>query len=321
MIRIAMAASVAFISCGTVAAAYPERPITLIVPFSAGGPTDVVARNIAVAMGKDLGQTVVVENRPSTGGIVGSEAVVNARPDGYTLLIHNIGMSTLKALSKDLKFDPQRDFKFVGQIVDVPMTLVGSPKLPPKTFADLRGYLKDHQKTINLSNAGIGTASHLCGLMLMNQLGLALTTVPYKGAAPAMTDLQGSQVDLLCDQVTTTVQPIMGGRVQAYGTTTQARLAVLPDLATLSEQGLDNFEVTVWHGLYAPKDTPAAVQERLSQSLQSALKDANFRASMEKLGAVPVSEKQATPGGLEQRLREQTATWAPLIERSKAYLD
>lgn len=320
MIRKMFAMGLMSLSAVAVAQDFPNRPVTLIVPFSAGGPTDVVARQLAAAMGRNLGQTVIVDNRPSSGGIVGAEAVLRAAPDGYTLLIHNIGMSTLKALSPEIKFDPRHDFSYIGEVVDVPMTLVGRKDLPPDSFSGLVEYLRANQKQINLSNAGIGTASHLCGLLLMSRLNLALTTIPYKGAAPAMTDLQGGQVDLLCDQITTTLQPILGNRVRAYGSTTSARLQALPALPTLAEQGLDKFEVTVWHGVYAPKNVPGPVVERLDRALQAALADPAFVESMKNMGAAPVSAARATPKGLQAKLEEQVSIWAPLIQRSQALL-
>ena len=303
------------------AQAFPQRPVTLVVPFSAGGPTDVVARHLALAMGRSLGQPVVVENRASTGGIVGTEAVVRAEPNGYTLLIHNIGMSTLAALSRSLRFSPARDFDYVGEVADVPMTLVGKKDLAPSSFRELQAHIAANQKSVNLANAGIGTASHLCGLMLMNRLKTPMTTVPYKGAAPAMTDLQGGQVDLLCDQITTTLQPIQTGRVKAYGTTTRGRLPGLPALPTLGEQGLADFEVTVWHGIYAPKNLPKAVSDRLVNALQEAVADPVFRESMQKLGALPVSRERASPEGLTNQLRSETAKWTPLIKEAEAYID
>jgi tripartite-type tricarboxylate transporter receptor subunit TctC len=303
------------------AQAFPQRPVTLVVPFAAGGPTDVVARHLGIAMGKALGQPVIVENRASTGGIVGTEAVVRAEPNGYTLLIHNIGMSTLTALSKNLRFDPTKDFEYIGQVADVPMILVGKRDLVPTGFAELQAYIALNQKKINIANAGIGTASHLCGLLLMSRLNVPMTTVPYKGAAPAMTDLQGGQVDLLCDQVTTTLQPISSGRVKAYGTTTPNRLQSLPDLATLKEQGFADFEVSVWHGIYAPKKTPKPVVDRLVKALQDGLEDPVFKDSMQKLGAIPVSRVRATPEGLENHLKSEMAKWSPLIKQAEAFID
>lgn len=320
MIKLLTTVTLSLVATFAVADTFPSRPITLIVPFSAGGPTDVVARQLSIAMGKDLGQTVVVVNRPSTGGIVGSEAVVRAAPDGYTLLIFNMGMSTLPALAPDLRFDPTKDFSYIGEVVDVPMTLISKKDLTPRNFKELVPYLRTHQKTINLSNAGVGTASHLCGMLLMAQLKLPLTTVSYKGAAPAMVDLQGGQVDLLCDQITTTLQPILTKRVKAYGATTEKRLEKLPSLPTLNEQGLEHFEIKVWHGIYAPKDMPKPVIKRLVTALQSGLKDPDFQESMAKLGAIPVDDARATPEGLAKQLSQQIAQWTPLIEQSKRYL-
>lgn len=303
------------------AQAFPQKPVTLIVPFAAGGPTDVVARHLALAMGKSLGQSVIVENRASTGGIVGAEAVMRAEPNGYTLLVHNIGMSTLPALSRSLRFNPATDFDYIGQVADVPMTLVGRRDLGPSSFQDLQGYIAANQKKINLANAGIGTASHLCGLMLMSRLKMPMTTVPYKGAAPAMIDLQGGQVDLLCDQITTTLQPIATGRVKPYGSTTRVRLPALPELPTLGEVGLAGFEVTVWHGVYAPKHLPKPITDRLVKALQDAVADPAFKDSMQKLGALPVSKEKASPEGLASQLRQEIARWSPLIKQAEAFLD
>lgn len=300
---------------------FPQRPVTLIVPFSAGGPTDVVARHLALSMAKSLGQPVVVENRASSGGIVGTEAVLRSEPNGYTLLIHNIGMSTLPALSRSLRFNPATDLDYIGQVADVPMTLVGKRDLEPTGFKALQQYIGTHQKKINLANAGIGTASHLCGLMLMSRLNLPMTTVPYKGAAPAMADLQGGQVELLCDQITTTLQPIQAGRVKPYGSTTRERLPSLPELPTLSEQGMEGLEVTVWHGVYAPKNLPRPVTEKLVKALQEGLADPVFRESMQKLGALPVSKDKATPDGLGKHLRAEMARWSPVIKQAEAFID
>jgi tripartite-type tricarboxylate transporter receptor subunit TctC len=313
-------AALVMVSSLATANTFPNKPITLIVPFSAGGPTDVVARNLAIAMSKNLNQTVIVENRASAGGIVGSEAVIRAPSDGYTLLIHNIGMSTLPSLSKNLRFDPRKDFSYIGEVVDVPMVLTGKKDLPPNTFQELVPFLKANQKSINLSNAGIGTASHLCGLLLMSRLDLALTSVSYKGAAPAMTDLQGGQVDLLCDQITTTLQPINNNRIKPYGSTTKKRLAALPSVPTLSEQGLTDFEITVWHGIYAPKSVPKAISDKLVTSLKAALNDPTFKENMTKLGAIPVDDERASPQGLAKKLNDQINIWTPVIQKAEVYL-
>ncbi|MDZ4056022.1 MAG: tripartite tricarboxylate transporter substrate-binding protein, partial [Polynucleobacter sp.] len=306
------AATFALASSFAVANTFPNKSITLVVPFSAGGPTDVVARNLAIAMSKNLNQTVIVENKASAGGIVGSEAVIRAPADGHTLLIHNIGMSTLPSLSKTLRFDPRKDFSYIGEVVDVPMVLTGKKDLSPNNFPELVTYLKANQKDINISNAGIGTASHLCGLLLMSRLDLALTSISYKGAAPAMTDLQGGQVDLLCDQITTTLQPITSNRIKPYGSTTKKRLTALPSVPTLSEQGLSDFEITVWHGIYAPKGVPKVISDKLVNSLKTALSDPTFKENMNKLGAIPVEDDRASPQGLAKKLNDQINVWTPV---------
>lgn len=314
------AATFALASSFAVANTFPNKPITLVVPFSAGGPTDVVARNLAIAMSKNLNQTVIVENKASAGGIVGSEAVIRAPADGHTLLIHNIGMSTLPSLSKTLRFDPRKDFSYIGEVVDVPMVLTGKKDLSPNNFPELVTYLKANQKDINISNAGIGTASHLCGLLLMSRLDLALTSISYKGAAPAMTDLQGGQVDLLCDQITTTLQPITSNRIKPYGSTTKKRLTALPSVPTLSEQGLSDFEITVWHGIYAPKGVPKVISDKLVNSLKTALSDPTFKENMNKLGAIPVEDDRASPQGLAKKLNDQINVWTPVIQKAEVYL-
>ncbi len=299
---------------------YPSKPIKLIVPFSAGGPTDVVARHLAKAMEPDLKQTIIVENRPSAGGIVGMENLLRSPADGYTIMIHNIGMSTVKKLNPQLKFDPRRDFSYIGEVADVPMILVGKKSLPAANFKELRDYIKKNGKAVNISNAGIGTASHLCAMMLMSKMNVTMTMVPYKGAAPALTDLQGGQVDLLCDQITTTLSPIQANRVKAYGSTSASRLALIKNLATLSEQGLEGMRINVWHGLYAPKNTESAVIKRLSDALKAAIENKEFVDSMNKLGAIPVEPARATSESLEKHLGNQVDLWSPLIEKSLNYL-
>jgi tripartite-type tricarboxylate transporter receptor subunit TctC len=314
MASIAMAAAAG-------AQSFPGKPITLIVPFSAGGPTDVVARSLGVGMGKALGQPVVVENRASSGGIVGSEFVLRSEPDGHTLLIHNIGMATLPSLVRKLRFDPLKDFAYVGEVVDVPMTLVGRKNLGPGGYAQLESYLRANEKKVNIGNAGVGTASHLCSLLLMRRLNLPLTSVPYKGAAPAMTDLIGGQIDLLCDQVTTTTQPIRTGMVKAYGATTSERLGTLPEVPTLAEQGLGDMQISVWHGIYAPKGTPPKIVEQLARALRTALADESFADAMKKLGALPASRDRASPEGLHRHLQQEIDRWTPIIQGAQIFIE
>lgn len=323
MFKKLIAAAALAVAAGTAAAqsAYPSKPVQLIVPFSAGGPTDVVARQLAQAMSKPLGGNVVVENKPGAGGTLSAELVKNAAPDGHTLLIHHTGMSTAPALYRSLRFDPLADYEYVGQVVDVPMTLVGKKDLPPNDLKGLLAYIQANRARMNLANAGLGAVSHLCGLLFMTAIQTDLTTIPYKGTGPAMTDLQGGQVDLLCDQTTQTTQLIQTGRIKAYGATTKARLAVLPDLPTLAEQGLPGFEMVVWHGIYAPKGTPRPVIDKITAALQAGLVDPGFQDAMAKLGAIIVPPAKATPDGLRTHLKAEIDKWGPIIRKAGQYAD
>jgi len=230
--------------------AYPTRPITLVVPFAAGGPTDVVARTLAATMAKTLGQTVVVENKLGAGGTLAAGHVMRAAPDGYTFLIHHNGMATSTALYRKLAYNPMTDFEYVGQVVDVPMTLLGKKGLAPKTLPELITYVKSNGRSMNLAHAGLGAVSQLCGMLFQQAVGVELPAVPYQGTAPALNALLGGQVDLLCDQTTQTLQHIKAGTVQLYGVTTLERIPSLPGASTLAEGGLKGFEVKVWHGVY-----------------------------------------------------------------------
>src|SRR5438105_587022 len=239
-----LAIAAAFAASSAMAQQYPTHPITLLVPF-APGPTDTVARVIAQSMSKPLGQSIVIENKPSAGGILAPELVKNSKPDGYTILIHHIGMATTPFLYRQLRFNPLTDFEYIGLINDVPMTLIGRQNLPPKDFKELLDYIKHNKDKVSLANAGIGAASHLCGMLFMSAIQTDLLTVPYKGTGPAMTDIIGDRVDFMCDQTTSTTSQIKGGKVKVYGITSSKRIASLPDVPTLDEQGLKGAEVGI----------------------------------------------------------------------------
>ena len=300
---------------------YPTKPITLVVPFAAGGPTDIVARTLASTMGKTLGQTVVVENKLGAGGTLAAGYVAKANPDGYTFLIHHNGMSTAPALYRKMAFNPLTDFEYVSQAVDVPMTLLGRKDLPAKNMQELSTYVKANAKSINLANAGLGAVSHLCGMLFQQAMGADLTTVPFSGTAPALNALLGGQVDLLCDQTTQTTQHIKAGTVKLYGVTTKQRIRALPDAPTLSEGGLKDFEVIVWHGIYAPKGTPPAVIDKFGSAVRTALKDPAFVARMADLGAEIVPESKQTPEGLRTWLQSEINKWGPVIRAAGVYAD
>lgn len=301
-----------------------SKPITIVVPFSAGGPTDRVARDLAEAMRKPLGGvTLVVDNAAGAGGSIGANKVAKASADGHTLLLHHIGMATMPTLVRNLPFKVESDFEYLGMVNDVPMTLIGRPSLPANNYKELSAWINENKGKINLGNAGIGAASHLCGLMFQNALKVDMTTVPYKGTAPAITDLIGGQIDLLCDQTTNTTSQIEGKKVKAYAVTTTKRLTTpaLKDLPTLNEAGLKGFEVTIWHGLYAPKGTPADVVAKLNAALKAALKDPDFIKKQEGLGAVVVNDKRVEPAEHKKFVAAEIAKWSPVLKAAGVYAD
>ena len=318
---VAGAASLVATGAAVAQAAFPAKPVTVVVPFSAGGPTDVVARLIGVPMGKALGQTVIIDNALGAGGTIAAAKVARAAPDGYTIFLHHMGMSTAPALYRKLSFDPLKDFEYIGQVVDVPMTLLGRKDLPANNFKELQAYVKANGNKVTLANAGLGAVSHLCGLLFMSQMGVELTTVPYKGTGPAMNDLLGGQVDLLCDQTTQTVPFIKDGRIKVYGVTTHNRLGSLPNVPTLDEQGLKGFEVKVWHGMYAPKGTPKEVIDKLNAALKTAMADPHVKQRLAELSSDIPSADKMTPEGLRSHLQAEIAKWGPVIKKAGIYAD
>jgi tripartite-type tricarboxylate transporter receptor subunit TctC len=309
------------VSGSALAQQYPTKNISMLVPYAAGGPTDTVARVTAQAMGKPLGQTIIVENRPSAGGILAPEQVKNAKPDGYTILIHHIGMATTPALYRNLRFNPLTDFEYIGLINDVPMTIIGKPNLPAKDFKEFLAYIKKNKEKVTYANAGIGAASHLCGMLFMSAIETDFLTVPYKGTGPAMNDLLGGQVDFMCDQTTNTTSQIKSGKVTAYAVTSAKRVPSLPDIPTLQEVGVKGAEVGIWHGLYAPKGTPKPVMDKLVSALQDALKDETVQKRFADLGATTYPVSQATPEALQKHLKAEIEKWSPLIKKAGVYAD
>lgn len=300
---------------------YPARQITMIVPFSAGGPTDTVARLVAERMSADLGQQIVIENMGGAGGTLGAGRVAGAEADGYTVLLHHIGMATAETLYRNLAYETLEAFDYVGLVTEVPMVVVARQDFEPADFPAFLEFVKGNADNLTLANAGIGSASHLCGMLLMQALEAPMITVPYQGTGPAMTDLLGGQVDVMCDQTTNTTQQIQGGTVKAYAVTTPERLELFPDLPTGAESGLDGFEVAIWHGIYTPKGTPAEVNERLSTALQAALADPGVAEAMAGLGTAPSSAEDATPAALQAKLEAEIARWQPVIEAAGVYAD
>jgi tripartite-type tricarboxylate transporter receptor subunit TctC len=303
------------------AAEYPSKVVTLIVPFSAGGPSDTIARLLAQAMGASLKTQVIVENVAGAGGTIGAARVAQAAPDGYTLFVHHIGHATAPALYRKLTYNAITDFEPIGLINDGAMTLVSRNDFPAKDLKELIAYVKANKAKINMANAGIGSASHLAGLLFMSEIETDLTTVPYKGTGPAMNDLLGGQVDFMIDQTTNTTSHIKAGKIKVYSVTTANRLPSLPNVPTMPEAGLPSYRMTVWHALYAPKATPKPIIERLSKALQDALKDANLIQRYSELGAEPVPQDRATPEALRTHLKSEIEKWGPIIKRAGVYAD
>lgn len=306
---------------------FPSKPITIVVPFAAGGPTDTVARQLAESMRKHLNNaTIVVDNAAGAGGTIGANKVARATPDGHTLLVWHIGMAATPALYRKLPYKPLEDFEYLGIINDVPMTLVGKPQLPANTYRDFENYIRANQGKLNLGHAGLGSASHLCGLMWQYAVKLdkSMTTVAYRGTGPAMNDLIAGTIDVMCDQTTNTTQQIEAGRIKAFAVTTAKPLADHPTLKyypTLQEMGLKDFNLTIWHGMYAPKGTPAPVLKRLNDALRAALRDPDFIQKQKALGAIVANDQRTTPEGHKAFVAKEIAKIKAVVDAAGQYAD
>lgn len=323
MHRFTLALTALLVAGGTAMAAtdYPTQPITVLVPHAAGGPTDTVARLVAESMTHTLGQQLLVENAGGAGSTLGTARAARAAPDGYTLLLNHVAQATSATLYRNLAYDPVTAFTGIGRITDVPMTIVARAGFAPNSIGELLDYIRTNKENITYAHAGVGSASHLCGMLLMDALDAPMTTVPYKGTGPAMTDLLGGQVDLMCDQTTNTVSQIKSGKIKGYAVTTLERLPVLPDLPTLDEAGLKGFEMTVWHGLYAPAGTPQEIVDKLAAALRVALQDPKVVERFAQLGTVPVPLAEATPAALDAHLKAEVDKWRPIIQAAGTYAD
>ncbi|HEU5176824.1 MAG TPA: tripartite tricarboxylate transporter substrate-binding protein, partial [Burkholderiales bacterium] len=313
MNRFVLGVVFALLAAGAPAQEYPTRPINIIVPAAAGGPTDTLTRVLAQAMGEALRQQMIIENVGGAGGTIGINRAAKAKPDGYTLLLYHIGMATSPALYRKLQYDTLNDFDYIGQVADVPMMLIAKKATPANTFAEFLPYAKANKDKLTYANAGLGSASYLCGILFMSAIDTSFTMVPYKGTGPAMNDLVGGQVDFMCDQTTNTVPQIKSGNVKAYGVTTASRLASMPEMATLNEQGLKGFDLVVWNGLFGPKGMPRPAVEKLVAALQTAVQSPAFRARLADLGAEPVPLSKANPGSLGNLLKSEVEKWGPII--------
>jgi tripartite-type tricarboxylate transporter receptor subunit TctC len=316
-----IAVALAMISSTALAQSYPSRPITLLVPFAAGGPTDTVARVTAQSMSKLVGQPIIIENALGAGGTIAATRASRAEPDGYTVLIHHIGMATAATLYRKLAYDTKTAFAPIGLVTNAPMTVIGRPDLPPNTLAELVAYIKTNGDKMTFGNAGLGAASHLCGMLFMRAVDKQILAVPYKGNGPVMNDILAKQIDLTCDQTTNTTGPIAAKLVKSYAITTKSRLASMPDLPTADEAGLKDFEVAAWHGLYAPKGTPDDIVRKLSRTLQEALRDPELVKRFNDINTEPVQQDEATPEALKVKLISEVDRWAPIIRETNQFAD
>jgi tripartite-type tricarboxylate transporter receptor subunit TctC len=311
----------AMISTTALAQSYPNRAITMLVPFAAGGPTDTVARVTAQSMSKLIGQPIIIENALGAGGTIAATRASRAAPDGYTILIHHVGLSTAATLYRKLAYDTKTAFAPIGLVTNAPMTIIGRPDLPPNTLVELVAYIKANGDKMTFGNAGLGAASHLCGMLFMTAIDKQILAVPYKGNGPVMNDLIAKQIDLSCDQTTNTTGPIASKLVKGYAITTKSRLVTMPDLPTADESGLKGFEVGAWHGLYAPKGTPDDIVRKLSTTLQEALRDPDLVKRFNDINTEPVTQDEATPEALRIKLISEVDRWAPIIRETNQFAD
>lgn len=320
--RVIALAAAAAVSLGTAAAQeYPSKNVTLIVPFAAGGPTDVVTRLLGEGLSKALGQPVIVENVAGAGGTIAAARVANAKPDGYTLLVHHPGITSAAALYRSLPYDTKTAFQPIGLISHTAMTFIGKPDFAPNTFQELLDHVKANKDKVTFGNAGLGAVSHLCGMLFQSLVGVQVTTVPYKGTGPVMNDLRGKQIDMSCDQATTTTSHIKAKAIKAYAVTTKARISDLPDLPTADEAGLKGFDLSVWNGVFAPKGTPEAVVKKLTEAVQAAIAEPKYVERLKDINTFAPTKEEATPEGLGKQFVTNLERWAPIVKAAGQYAD
>ena len=296
--------------------AYPSRPITMVMPYAPGGPGDTITRVFAAAMQKHLGQQIVVDNTAGASGTIGTAKVARSKPDGYTLLMIHVSHATNPAMYKNLPYHPVDDFEPIGSATSGPMLIVARNEFPARDLNAFVAYLKANPAKVSIAHAGVGSASHLCALMMMSALNVQLNEIPYKGTGPALTDLMGGQVDILCDQTSGTVPSVKGGKIKAYAAAGKARLRDLPAVPAIAEAGVQGFDINISFGLYAPKGTPRPVLDQLTAALQKSVADPEVRARLDAMGVSAVSVDQATPGALRAHLKSEIDTLGPLLVKA-----
>jgi len=313
IVRSWLAVALTIVAFSAGAQDYPSRPITMVMPYAAGGPGDAITRLFAGAMQKTLGQQIIVDNTAGASGTIGTAKVARSKADGYTLLMIHVSHATNLAMFKNLPYHPVDDFEPIGQATTGPMLILARNEFPAKDLNEFVSYVKTNSSKVSLAHAGVGSASHLCGLMLMSALKVKLNEIPYKGTGPALNDLMGGQVDIMCDQTSGTVPAVKGGKIKAYAAAGMSRLASLPDVPAISEAGVEGFNINISFGLYAPKGTPKPALDRLSDALQKAVTDPDLRKRLEGMGISAVSVDLARPEALRAHLKNEIDTLGGLL--------
>ena len=315
-ITLALAASTA-----SAQEAFPNKSLTVMVPFAAGGSTDLVARLTADGLSKALGQPVIVENVTGAGGTIASAKLAAAKPDGYTLMVHHVGLSSAATLYRTLPYDTRTAFQPLGVLTHTASIFVTRPDFPATNFGELLSYVRQNKDKVTFGNAGLGAASHLCGMLFQTMVGTQVTTIPYRGNAPVLNDLRGKTIDMTCDQATAISSHVKAGGVKGYAVTSKARIAELPDLPTADEAGLKGFDLSVWHGIYAPKGLPQPVLDKLAAAVQTVVQDATFIEKLKGINTTAAAKDEATPAGLTKQLNAEIARWEPIIKAAGQYAD
>lgn len=320
LIGLGLAALLAGGAAAQPAAPFPQRPITMVVGFAPGGPADVIARLIAPAMAADLGQPVVVENASGAGGSIGQARVAAARPDGHTILFGSLAQATIPTIYRNLSFDPLA-LEAIGLVNEVPMTIIARRNFPAANLAEMIAVVRREGRRLNLGNAGVGSTSHLCSLLLLSAIGTPVTLVPYRGNALAMNDLMSGTLDLSCDQTTNNAEQVRAGVIRGYAITTASRTSALPDVPTTEEAGLPAMRMSGWNMLFASAGTPRQVLERLNRALLATLQDGAVTRRMVELGSLPAAGERTTPDGAQAFWRAEVTRWRPLIEAAGQFAD
>jgi tripartite-type tricarboxylate transporter receptor subunit TctC len=308
-------AATAMMAGAAQAQSYPSRPISMIVPFAAGGPTDIIARIVGEHMSKSLGQQIVVENVAGAGGTTGITRAAQSKNDGYTIMMGHMGThGAAPALYPNLKYDPAKDFEPIGMAAGTPILIVAKKDFPAKDLKEMMAYLKANSDKVNQAHAGIGAVSHMTCIMFNSQLGIKPTAVPYSGTGPALNDLVSGQVDYMCDQIVNLVQQVKAGAIKAYAIATPVRSPALPDLPTTIEAGMPDYQVTAWNAIFAPKDTPKEVVTALTTALNKALDDDATKGRLLELGGVLPTKDERGGKWLGEFVVKEVARWTPVLK-------